>query len=599
MNEAKNIASDDENMILRIDPRTSQNPKRNKVYWWGKPVCKITDKDNNLLFLKSTGEPAVYGSLTLAFADFEEGKKVFKDDGTPAIVKMLVDEYELEELGAGTGNNSNGGANVPKTTWALTSASKDDTDGFPAVFDSNDPATRSVITRGNLQYNHTMFRLRDKNQNVTITNLIIDGNNYNPPDYLQSNQMGKDGWIFRLEGASKLTLGDGAELRNSYSYEGGAVFCQNGVTFKMTGTAEIHDCHAVNGGGVFIKGKDALPSFTMEGSAKIYDCVATGSGGGVSVVRDNKDAKFIMTGNASITGCTAAKGAGVYLAESAGLMEIQGNPQFGDGSEDKPKNTVYIAGYAGQRNGGEEVYQNGNVRQDIYIAGYKDKNAESLQVTGAITSGDGTIWVWTEHPLHYEVDKQFAQFSGAGASLSNTDKVSSMKAFRNARSDDETDNPKTSANPAYLFGVEGTTVTTGTGANAKTYININWGAAADGSRRVVLRKVIQNGDNLNPPGDKDTYYFRIFRTEDTGSELDLTKDKSAWEATSLGSGVFYCGELSYGTYYLGEMDTKSADYKDTDIIKRFKMVVDATGVAYYATETADAPVYGNRVEALG
>jgi len=122
-------------------------------------------------------------------------------------------------------------------------------------------------------------------------------------------------------------------------------------------------------------------------------------------------------------------------------------------------------GYADKENGGETVYIDNEVRQDIFIKGYIGKNgeeakaAESVVVTGALTkpnnSDDGWIWVWAETPEdeneenhieenHYEMLKQFARFT----STSIDDDT--LHAFRNAQDDEVT-----GCGGDYLTGQEG------------------------------------------------------------------------------------------------------------------------------------------------
>ena len=92
------------------------------------------------------------------------------------------------------------------------------------------------------------------------------------------------------------------------------------------------------------------------------------------------------------------------------------------------------------------VYANGTAHQDIYIAGYENVHAASLVVTGDITSGPGSIWIWAEQSPHYIRNRQFAVMSGGPHN--------GLDAFRNARPNSQTQNaPTGSQNPKYLYGV--------------------------------------------------------------------------------------------------------------------------------------------------
>ena len=194
----------------------------------------------------------------------------------------------------------------------------------------------------------------------------------------------------------------------------------------------------------------------MSGGA-IRNCSATGSGGAVYAA---PNAAATITGG-TITGNTAASGAGFYLSESS-TMNLSGNPYFGGtGLVGDALVTTYQNGEAAgnfitQGYTAEENEKNGgknytDIRQDIYIAGYVDTDpAASLNVTGRISSGEGTIWVWADSVNHYEMLKQFAVFSGGGISLSDPNKESSMKAFRNAQPDS-----LTNCGGDYLTGQKG------------------------------------------------------------------------------------------------------------------------------------------------
>ena len=90
------------------------------------------------------------------------------------------------------------------------------------------------------------------------------------------------------------------------------------------------------------------------------------------------------------------------------------------------------------------AYPDGKAHQDIFIAGYSSEDAASLHVTGDITSGPGSIWIWADQALHYEQSKQFAVMDGGT--------WTGLDAFRNAQPDAITKNPL-KGTPLYLYGV--------------------------------------------------------------------------------------------------------------------------------------------------
>ena len=66
-------------------------------------------------------------------------------------------------------------------------------------------------------------------------------------------------------------------------------------------------------------------------------------------------------------------------------------------------------------------------------------------MAGNLTGGPGSIWVWAEDLPHYKQSSQFALMSGGTHT--------GLNAFRNARTDNDTDNPL-STTPKYLYGIE-------------------------------------------------------------------------------------------------------------------------------------------------
>ena len=109
-------------------------------------------------------------------------------------------------------------------------------------------------------------------------------------------------------------------------------------------------------------------------------------------------------------------------------------------------------------------------------------------MTGAVTSGDGSIWVWAEVPAtenennHYHQLKQFAVFTSG---LAEADRESTLKAFRNAVDDDTTEN----GTDTYLYGTVEGDMTVPTGSAYAGYI---YWTGVSGYRKVILRKVAKD-----------------------------------------------------------------------------------------------------------
>ena len=99
-------------------------------------------------------------------------------------------------------------------------------------------------------------------------------------------------------------------------------------------------------------------------------------------------------------------------------MELSGSPDFG-GAEMQEGNHQDRT-LTDQKNGGEDYIR---PRQDIFIAGYDEKDAESLVLTGDLvqegeSSGGsplaaGSIWVWAENSLHHKSGMQFGMIDPA------------------------------------------------------------------------------------------------------------------------------------------------------------------------------------------
>ena len=182
--------------------------------------------------------------------------------------------------------------------------------------------------------------------------------------------------------------------------------------------------------------------FTVFGNLILDDIILDGGNGAGYTCEDNGGILrvtnggelTISTGVGLQNSTTQKNGAGIYLAEGSKL-NISGNPSFSG-------NTIDASAFSSETNGGDEAYNGGTARQDIYIAGYEDKNATSLVVTGDLDGDAGSIWVWAEDKPHYHQRQQFAVMQGGVHR--------GLKVFRNARTDTDTIN---NTNPkAYLHG---------------------------------------------------------------------------------------------------------------------------------------------------
>ena len=188
-------------------------------------------------------------------------------------------------------------------------------------------------------------------------------------------------------------------------------------------------------------GSLTLERITMDGNGAEITTTADGN-----LVQVKDGASLTVGTGATLKNAITAgsyqqtSGAAIYLAQGS-TMYISGKPSF--------ENNLKTNAGLGQDpvNGVDtNVYANGTAHQDIYIAGYENAHAASLVVTGDITSGPGSIWIWAEQSPHYIRNRQFAVMSGGPHN--------GLDAFRNARPNSQTQNaPTGSQNPKYLYGV--------------------------------------------------------------------------------------------------------------------------------------------------
>ena len=230
-------------------------------------------------------------------------------------------------------------------------------------------------------------------------------------------------------------------------------------------------------------GELTLGRITLDGNgtAHTVSCdgglVKVNSGASLTVGDD------VTLQNAKIT--SNKSGAAVYLAQGS-KMYISGGPKF--------ENNNKAMNLGTNTNGEETAYYTNGAPQDIFIAGYGNTTADSLVVTGDITSGPGSIAVWANEQRHYKQSKQFAVMQDGPHD--------GLNAFRNAQTDSQTENPL-KTDPKYLYGIR-------RGNDGKVY----W----SGSMDLTIRKVVA-GDFALP---EDSFTFTVSGL-DNGGSYDFTR----------------------------------------------------------------------------
>ena len=290
---------------------------------------------------------------------------------------------------------------------------------------------------------------------------------------------------------------------------------------------------------------------------RIYGCSAE-FGGAVYLkgTNDKGGASMELTDGSTICRNEATEaGAGVYLEEGT-TLKLSGSPDFGGNVI--PGIGNFITGSLINKQNGGISYD--KARQDIYIV---ETGAESstdtkytpasIIITGDITSGDGSIWVWAENQYRYKQLMPFAKMADGvlfaetptGAQLD----AAHLKAFRNAQDDELTEN----GTDTYLYGtIEGEVTDKGI---------IYW-TGVSGSRKVILRKVDDKYSSLSGKTfivykglSTSPYIVKNGNTRTqlgggTNSDTTVTVDPMK----SLDSGVFWIGNLPYGWYIIEETD---------------------------------------------
>lgn len=600
--------------------KNDSNASDNNVYWVD-VICKLTDANDKILYqdisLTINGKKetrkaqAVYARIT-EYGDtnaIQNGFNALRDGFEAAqgtLYSRSADKYsayartaqtvvKLKMLKDAELDKSIQVQGSRKVTFTTAETEADLTleniqtmraggDYFLFKTKRTDAAGKALIERG---FDGSSM-IQDKATALTLTNIVLDGGAViNDEGDNTGKSTTANGGIVNVT-AGKLTVADGATLRNSETTtgNGGAVYVAASATAEMTG-GTITGCSAANGGAVYA---DSGATMELKDGA-----TATGA--------------TAKTTSATINGNTAAtNGAGICLEEGAKL-ELEGHVSFGGTGRNgnnadaeiitektEGGRTVILGNYvenegalsADARNGQKEYRK---LRQDIYMAGYQGVRtgttdplpATSIVVTGKITSGAGSIWVAAEKPgaseadaikenNHYEMLKQFAVFKEDVASDETT-----MHAFRNAWDDEST-----GCGADYLTGQDGDDLKDANGTNWKC---IYWTGGFD----FVFRKLKEDGEPLD--GAKFTLFMAVEDPADSGSFVPAMKDSSGKlvKATSA-------DEKDWAAYEQSNPDKAVGGRVDATAESKSIVDADAVKIKYTGdggTNVEEVSVYGD------
>ncbi|MCR5097188.1 MAG: hypothetical protein K6A70_10720 [Erysipelotrichaceae bacterium] len=353
-------------------------------------------------------------------------------------------------------------------------------------------------------------------------------------------------------------------FKNSTSYNrGGALYCQSNhddSTTVISGTS-FENCSATRtgegyGGAIYCGGdnKIRLTIQDHEGvSTEITKCFTTDRGGAVYLEKEKSELNIF--GSTTISGCYAKTGAAVYLKNNE-IMNIKDSPEFTqngyislDGTIKNAEKGACIYLEQGSKanitgspkfsrnnitnlprivNGGITDY----VRQDIYLAGYANAEANSINVNGELT-GD-TIWIWPENSPHRLSGEQFAITAASDVSAISLGKL------RNALADDDTG----CSNGEYLAGVR---------LSDKPNTKVYWSKMYNASFKKIDNKAVEVA------GAEFTLYTDSDCTDVFASahSADGETDTSA-QGELLDKGMVDFISIPIGAYYMKESRTPSS-----------------------------------------
>ena len=361
-----------------------------------------------------------------------------------------------------------------------------------------------------------------------------------------------DGYAYTGRSGTYCTIKRGADLDDRSMIINHAALTVTNIT--LDGNNKV----TVNCDGGIIKVVDKSAQLTIGTGATLQHSKVTGKGGAVYV---SENTTLTMNGGTIRNNSAGEQGAGIYLTNGS-HMNISGTPHFSH-------NVVEMSNYEDKLHGGEP-YGTNNVNVDIYLAetGTEDDNEpKTITITGSLLGGTD-IWVWADNEYHNKQFMPFAKMKSGVKAGSNKPSV-----FRNARDDTSTEN----ATGDVLYGEYD---------SADVQI-ICWNGIR-GTRRVILRKVAAGSyDSL--AGAKFIIYADRQGTRVAHDANGDPLGSAADPLVSGESGVFFAGDLNYGTYYVKEIEAP-AGYDTPANGYYFIVTVNENGVGYEYTENGEKKI---------
>ena len=458
-----------------VDPYTSALTFSNLM-----PVCKITDMDGNLLYRRYN-----WDKVTNKKGEGQDGGASTNQPYyyAPAVYTELTGSDGAFKALEGTLYSSN--VSNP-TSYAVSNGVQ--IQMLIGDYKLNDPvaANTSKVTLTTASSQDAAFPKQDAGTTSTIRRTFAEGSMFGVSGDLTlasiildgakgSYTVAANGGIANVASGGRLTIQNGATLQNSRtagSNYGGAVYAASGGTVTMTGGAVNHNESVGDGAGIYL----------TEGSTLNLSDAPDFGGTGTNV--------------------------------SGNITTANGNFKTGP--------------MVAKLNGGKEYTL---ARQDIYIAGYEndsddDTTAASLVVSGNITSGNGTIWIWAEKSPRYKTLCQFAKYTSAV-----TDTATAFAAFRNAQDDKTTGADQVGE---YLYGI--------TKAN-DTDNNVFWHGLSGFD--VKFKKIDGFGNSL-----KDAV-FTLYSDSACTTAVEVSSTVVTGTSDSTGV-VIFNNKIPIGVYYMKE-----------------------------------------------